>query len=92
MYTDVTNYGGIGAEIGSVTATLFIIIMITVIIIAVVVAVTMIKRLVNLHTDYTLTALHNMPATLFNNHPYIISSGTPVGTKFTATYVGMVIE
>ena len=36
-------------------------------------------------------ALHNM-ATLFNNHPYISSSGTPVGTKFTATYVGMVVE
>ena len=32
--------------------------------------------------------------TLFNNHPYISSSGTPVGcTKFTATYnVGMVVE
>ena len=30
-------------------------------------------------------------ATLFNNHPYISSSGTPVGTKFTATYVGMVV-
>ena len=27
-----------------------------------------------------------------NNHPYISSSGTPVGTKFTATYVGMVVE
>ena len=26
-------------------------------------------------------------ATLFNNHPYISSSDTPVGTKFTATYV-----
>ena len=35
--------------------------------------------------------LHNM-ATLFNNHPYVSSSGTPVGTKFTATYVGMVVE
>ena len=35
--------------------------------------------------------LHNM-ATLFNNHPYISSSGTPVGTKFTAAYVGMVDE
>ena len=35
--------------------------------------------------------LHNM-TTLFNNHPYISSSGTPVGTKFTATYVGMVVE
>ena len=34
-------------------------------------------------SDY---ALHNMPATLFNNHPYINSSGTPVGSKFTATY------
>ena len=31
-------------------------------------------------------------ATLFNNHPYTSSSGTPVGTKFTATYVGMVVE
>ena len=29
--------------------------------------------------------LHNM-ATLFNNHPYISSRGTSVGTKFTATY------
>ena len=28
--------------------------------------------------------LHNM-ATLFNNHPYMSSSGMPVGTKFTAT-------
>ena len=36
-------------------------------------------------------ALHSM-ATLFNNHPYISSSGTPVGTKFTATYVGIVVE
>ena len=27
-------------------------------------------------------------ATLFNNHPHISSSGTPVGTKFSATYVG----
>ena len=36
--------------------------------------------------------LHNT-VTLFNNHPYIISSsGTPVGTKFTATYAGMVVE
>ena len=35
--------------------------------------------------------LHNM-ATLFNNHPYICSSGTPVGTKFTAWNVGMVVE
>ena len=32
-----------------------------------------------------MNALHNM-ATLFNTHPYITSSGTPVGTKFTATY------
>ena len=31
-------------------------------------------------------------ATLFNNHPYISSSVMPVGTKFTATYVGMVAE
>ena len=30
--------------------------------------------------------------TLFNNHPYVSSSGTPVGTTFTATYVGMVVE
>ena len=36
-------------------------------------------------------ALHNM-ATLFNNHPYISSSGMLVGTKFTATYVRMVVE
>ena len=34
---------------------------------------------------------YNM-ATLFNNHPYINSSGTPVGIKFTATYVEMVVE
>ena len=34
-------------------------------------------------------ALYNM-ATLFNNHPYISSSGAPVCPKFTATYVGMV--
>ena len=34
-------------------------------------------------------ALHTMAA-LFNNHPYISSSGTAFGTKFTATYVGMV--
>ena len=27
-----------------------------------------------------------------NNHPYISSSDTPVGTKFTATYVEMVVE
>ena len=33
---------------------------------------------------------HNKVA-LFNNHPYISSSGTPVGTKFTATYVGMAV-
>ena len=26
-------------------------------------------------------------ATLFNNHPYMSSSGTPVSTKFTATYM-----
>ena len=35
-------------------------------------------------------ALHTM-ATLFNSHPYYISSSTsgmPVDTKFTATYVG----
>ena len=37
------------------------------------------------------TALHNT-ATLFKNHHYISSSGTPVSTKFTATYVGMVVE
>ena len=30
---------------------------------------------------------HNI-ATLFNNHPYISSSGTPVGTKFTAYLCG----
>ena len=28
-------------------------------------------------------------ATLFNHHNNKYSSGTPVGTKFTATYVGM---
>ena len=28
-------------------------------------------------------------ATSFNNHPYISSSGTPVGTKFTATHIGI---
>ena len=40
------------------------------------------------HSDLTCTP-YNM-ATLFNNHPYISSSGTPVGTKFTAaTYVGI---
>ena len=39
----------------------------------------------------TRNALHNM-ATLFKNHPYISSSGTSVGTKFTGTYVGMVVE
>ena len=27
----------------------------------------------------------------FNNHPYISSSGMPVG-KFTATYVGIIVE
>ena len=31
-------------------------------------------------------------ATLFNNHPYISSSGMPICTRFTATYVGMVVE
>ena len=36
-------------------------------------------------------ALHNM-ATLFNSHPHISSSGMPVSTKFTVTYVGMVVE
>ena len=35
---------------------------------------------------------HMHSITLFNSHPYIISSGTPVGTKFIATYVGMVVE
>ena len=55
MYTDVTGHGDIGAEIGPVIAILFIIVMVTGIIIAVVVAVTMIKRLVNLHTDCSLT-------------------------------------
>ena len=33
--------------------------------------------------------LHNMAS--FNNH-IISSSGTPVGTKFTATQVGMIVE
>ena len=42
-----------------------------------------------MHSD--ARALHNM-ATLLNNYPYISSSGTLVGTKFTATYVGMVVE
>ena len=38
-------------------------------------------------------SMHNMHmATLFNNYPYIKSSGMQVGTKFTATYVGMVVE
>ena len=32
------------------------------------------------------TELHTM-AILFNNHPYISSSGTLVGTKFTAAFV-----
>ena len=38
-------------------------------------------------------ALHNM-ATLFNNHPYISSSGNLVAQLqiYTATYVGMVVE
>ena len=36
-------------------------------------------------------ALHPM-ATLLSNHPYTSSSGTSVGIKFTATYVGMVVE
>ena len=38
-------------------------------------------------------AFHNT-ATLFKNHPHIhvSNSGTPVSTKFTATYVGMVVE
>ena len=40
------------------------------------------------HTQWY--ALHNV-VTLFNNHPYISSSGTPVGIKFTATYLEMVI-
>ena len=31
-------------------------------------------------------------ATLFNNHPFISSSGTPVGTKLTATYVGWLLN
>ena len=45
------------------------------------------------HAHSDARALHNM-ATLLNNHPYIsssCSSGTPVGTKFMATYVGMVV-
>ena len=36
-------------------------------------------------------ALHTM-TTLFNNHTYISSNGIPVATKFTPTYVGMVVE
>ena len=47
MYTDVT--GNIGADVVPVIATLFIIVMVTATTIAVV--VTVIKRLVNLHTD-----------------------------------------
>ena len=43
------------------------------------------------YTNKECYTLHNM-ATLFNNHPYISSSGTLVGTKFTATYVGMVVK
>ena len=43
------------------------------------------------HAHSDMHALHIM-ATLFNNHPYISSSGTPVGTNFTATYVEMVVE
>ena len=42
-------------------------------------------------TKYTNKNTHSIPlATLFNNH--INSSGMPVGTKFTATYVGMIVE
>ena len=36
-------------------------------------------------------ALHNT-ATLFNDHSYISSSGTLVGTKFIATYARKVVE
>ena len=41
------------------------------------------------------TVMHSIKSvtTFFNNHPYISSSGMPVGrTKFTAIYVGMVVE
>ena len=41
---------------------------------------------------HTVTCTPYNMATLFNNHPYISSSGTPVGTKFTAaTYVGIIM-
>ena len=48
-------------------------------------------------TKYTKKKFHThndtMQATLsFNNHPYISSSGTSVGTKFITTYLGMVVE
>ena len=42
------------------------------------------------HSDIAMYSI--MWPILFNNHPYISSSGTPVCTKFTATYVGMVVE
>ena len=53
LYVGVTGPGDSGTDVEPVIIAimLFIIIMVTVIIIAVVVAVTMIKRLVNLHTD-----------------------------------------
>ena len=45
------------------------------------------------HAHSDIYALHIM-TTLFNTHLYVhvSSSGTSVGTKFTATYVGMVVE
>ena len=45
------------------------------------------------HARIAMQAHSDMhPITLFNNYPYISSSGTPVGIKFTATYVEMVVE
>ena len=40
---------------------------------------------------HTVIRMHSITcmAALFNNHPYINSSGTSVGTEFTATYVGV---
>ena len=49
------------------------------------------------YTNKECYTFHNM-ATLFNNHPYISSSGTPVGTRFTAItlsltmFVGLKLE
>ena len=47
------------------------------------------NKMCHTHSDmYSIIIM----ATLFNNHPYMSSSGMPVDTKFTATYVGMVVE